>query len=48
MPERDPLLAVLVNRWPRLTAEQRLAIVEIAAQANADLLEVSRGDADGS
>lgn len=48
MPERDPLLEVLVNRWPRLTAEQRLAIVGIAAQAAPDLLEVSSGDADGS
>ena len=29
--EADPLLAMLVREWPRLTAESRLRIAEIAA-----------------
>jgi hypothetical protein len=42
--DRDPLLRLVVRRWRRLTAEARLAIVEIATTMRGSRVS----DSDGS
>lgn len=40
----DPVLAMLVEVWPDLTAEERLAIAGIAAAAGFAVRAAQRGD----
>jgi hypothetical protein len=47
-PDADPLLAMLVREWPRLTPEARLRIMEIAAGGGLALRVAPRDDGDGS